>query len=269
MVPKTASKTALLVAGARWQATNRNNPICTDPWAGEFAGEEGKTLIKEFNSVFPQTELIIALRTFFVDHQVQQAIRSGVRQVVIIGAGFDSRSVRFQNPNVTFFEVDHPESQRIKQTKIRLIEQYPRNAAFFVPCDLATGDLKWSLIEAGLSVRLPTLWILEGVAPYLSEDLVSAFLKSVVSLTAVESSLVFDFVKPAIMKELPTAVIDFLKNNKEPVTWTKHDPSELLLKAGFDAVTVTDYARIHSELFGGTKPSVGLEGQGIVVGKIF
>src|SRR5580704_3682653 len=63
----------------------------------------------------------IEARTRFFDQQVQAAISAGVRQIVICGAGYDDRALRFRSDGVRFFEVDHPGTQADKVRRLLAI----------------------------------------------------------------------------------------------------------------------------------------------------
>src|SRR5688500_2926243 len=127
-----ASRTALLVCGYRARASARDNPLCTDPWAAAFAGEEGIELSRQMDAAFPPGELWIALRTAFLDRGVTQMLDGGARQVVVLGAGFDARAARLARPGVRFFEVDHPATQDEKRKRAAAIPGYPVDAPTYV-----------------------------------------------------------------------------------------------------------------------------------------
>ncbi|HTS95329.1 MAG TPA: class I SAM-dependent methyltransferase [Streptosporangiaceae bacterium] len=60
----------------------------------------------------------LAARTMFFDEQVLAAISAGIRQVVIVGAGYDDRALRFRAHGVRFFELDHPATQADKAARL-------------------------------------------------------------------------------------------------------------------------------------------------------
>src|SRR5687767_12877029 len=107
-VTATFSKTALLVAAYRARQTRRSDRICEDAWAAELAGPEGMDLAEKYDVVYPVSELYTAVRTAFIDSEVKAAIAGGMRQVVILGAGMDTRAARLASEGVRFFEVDSP-----------------------------------------------------------------------------------------------------------------------------------------------------------------
>src|SRR4051794_17738665 len=92
--------------------------VIADPWA-EYLLTPRRRLVVHILRRWPfasygqsATFSFLAARTCFFDDAVRDAIRDGARQVVIVGAGFDTRAYRLQQPGVQFFEVDHPATQR-------------------------------------------------------------------------------------------------------------------------------------------------------------
>lgn len=189
------SKTAKLVAAYRGRATARSPRVCDDPWATRLAGEEGLELARRFDAAFEHGELWLALRTASIDEQVRRFTRehAKARQVVVLGAGLDTRAARLAEPGVRFFEVDHPETQAHKLAGLRELEGYPIDAATYVSCDFETEDFVERLALSGFRASEPALIVWEGVVYYLSEEAVRATLRRVASGCAPETILVFDY----------------------------------------------------------------------------
>lgn len=109
----------------------------------------------------------IAVRTEFVDEQVQSAIARGVRQVVICGAGYDDRGLRFRTAGVRFFELDHPSTQA---DKARLLQEMGAGEdVVLAAVDFRADDTGAVLERAGHDARQPTLFICEGLMVYLDQ----------------------------------------------------------------------------------------------------
>ncbi len=109
----------------------------------------------------------LAARTLFFDDAVRSALDQGIRRVLIVGAGYDSRAWRLARPGVEFTEIDHPETQADKRRRA------PSGGPQFVPLDLTVDSIPPSLIEAG-----PTISAVEGVTMYLQEPQVATLLES-------------------------------------------------------------------------------------------
>ncbi len=110
----------------------------------------------------------VAARTRFFDGEVLDVLEAGVTQVVILGAGYDGRALRFRSPGVTFFEVDHPNTQADKRERLARLA-VEADEIVFVPHDLAAGGLSPALAGAGHDAALPTLFVAEGLLRYLPE----------------------------------------------------------------------------------------------------
>ena len=96
MNQRSASRTAMLVSALRARASARPQPLCSDPWAVQLAGEVGMALADRHEQLYPASELWIALRTAWIDERIRRlcAPRGERRQVVLPGAGLDTRPAR-------------------------------------------------------------------------------------------------------------------------------------------------------------------------------
>ncbi len=139
-------------------------------------------------------------RTQYFDEVLLQEARAGIQQVVILGAGFDSRSLRFSEvlPTTRVFEVDMPEVLALRTE--RLFEgQVTRASAIQVPIDFEHEDLGSVLHERGYAPEARTLFLWEGVTYYLPEDAVKAVLLMVAVQSGPGSSILFDYVTRAFV----------------------------------------------------------------------
>jgi methyltransferase (TIGR00027 family) len=241
------SKTALLVAGYRARATARPAPVCDDPWAEVLAGDEGATLTRDYDAVYPPMELWVAVRTAFIDARVRRATSAlGARQVVVLGAGFDTRAARLAAPGVRFFEVDRQETQAEKLGRLGAAASYPIDAATYVACDFESQDFVTELGRAGFSVDAPALVVWEGVTPYLTEPAIRATLRRIASGLAKESVVVFDHLRRKIVAgevkdEKDLASRDFVGDLGEPLRFGVDDVLPLLYEEGFRRVRTLNF----------------------------
>ena len=105
-------------------------------------------------------------RTRFFDEAVVGALRDGIDQVVLVGAGYDGRAFRYRAAPARWFEVDHPATQADKRERLRSIGADCSHITF-VPCDLGDDDLGAALATAGHDSSRATLFVAEAVLPYL------------------------------------------------------------------------------------------------------
>jgi methyltransferase (TIGR00027 family) len=108
----------------------------------------------------------LGARTAFFDGLVVRAIDRGITQIVIGGAGYDGRALRYAAPGVRWFEVDHPATQRDKLARLRQLGLDAGHVRF-VAADFIRDPVGGRLVAAGLDASLPALFLLEGVAVYL------------------------------------------------------------------------------------------------------
>jgi methyltransferase (TIGR00027 family) len=129
----------------------------------------------------------LAARTHFFDDAVTEALDADVRQVVIVGAGYDSRAWRLARPGVRFFEIDHPATQNDKRGRA------PAGGPCYVPVDFGVGSLLDALPAAGYRTDAPGLFVAEGLTMYLTEPQVRDLLHSMSRLGAPGSRLAVNF----------------------------------------------------------------------------
>ena len=114
-------------------------------------------------------------RTTFFDAEVLGALAVPVAQVVIVGAGYDGRALRFRTPGVRFFEVDHPLTQRDKRARLATLGARSDDVVF-ASADFTVDDVGKVLNAAGHSASSRTLFLCEGVLRYLPEGAIRSLL---------------------------------------------------------------------------------------------
>jgi methyltransferase (TIGR00027 family) len=127
-------------------------------------------------------------RTAFFDRAVVRALERGVRQVVIGGAGYDGRALRYAKPGVRWFEVDHPATQSDKVERVARLNVAAGHIRF-IPADFTADPIAEPLLAAGLDPGSPTLFLLEGVAVYLERPVVERVLAAFREVAADGSEL--------------------------------------------------------------------------------
>ncbi|MGD0311749.1 MAG: class I SAM-dependent methyltransferase [Acidimicrobiales bacterium] len=164
----SASRTGQAVAAWRAALVRPSTPD-GDPDA-QARLSEGMRPVRD-----PVMRAHIEARTRFFDAQVQEAVRQGVDQVVVLGAGYDDRALRFRSVGVHFFELDHPSTQSDKR---RRLEQMGADVGglTLVPVDFRHGDTYAVLEGYGHRPERPTLFLCEGLLVYLDEDAIVGLL---------------------------------------------------------------------------------------------
>jgi len=137
-------------------------------------------------------------RTRLIDDWTTAAVRNGARQVVILGAGFDSRAWRLPAlAGVPVFEVDHPATSRAKRHRLIAAGLDPGRIAQ-VAIDFDLEPLAKALANSGFDRCVRTAVIWEGVTNYLTADAVDAVLLWASSL-ATGSTVAFTYVHSAVL----------------------------------------------------------------------
>ncbi len=140
----------------------------------------------------------ILYRCRFFDDYLQKCLASGTTQVVILGAGLDSRAYRGEFPasGVKAFKVDHPATQREKIKVVKkLFGKLPEHIAY-VPVDFTDETLD-QLLAFGYDPAHKTLFLWEGVTYYLKAKAVDDILTWIALHTAENSAVIFDYKYPA------------------------------------------------------------------------
>lgn len=239
-----ASQTALLVAAYRADGSRGEAPLCDDPWAAALAGDDGASIARRMTEANPHMPLFVGVRTAFFDGEVRRLIGEGARQVVVLGAGFDTRAARLAAEGVRFFEVDHPATQADKLARLRRLPAYPLEAASYVGCDFERDDFVERLVASGFDPGAPAAVLWEGVTYYLHEPAVRATLRRVSGRLHPRSTVLFDHVgkKMATSDSIDPgslAARRIVVELGEPFRWGVNDILPLLVEEGYRHVQVT------------------------------
>src|SRR5262249_10896737 len=115
-------------------------------------------------------EFILA-REQYIDDFLKACLSEGLDQVVILGAGFDTRAYRIPGIDKTrVFEVDHPATQEVKLKKLRKVIDPLPSYVTFVSADFNTQTLDERLAASGYDERCKTLFIWQGVTYFLTAE---------------------------------------------------------------------------------------------------
>ncbi len=173
--------------------------ICSDPLAGKFIDPVfyrfGKMFAGFAERRSPGVMGFMTARCRYMDDCLTENLAAGIGQLVLLGAGLDSRAYRFEElrSGIRVFEVDHPATQRAKTEKVkRVLGSLPGHVTY-IPIDFNSEDLR-KMLSAGYDPTQKTLFIWEGVTPYLTADAVDQTLKFVTDYSAPESAIVFDYI---------------------------------------------------------------------------
>lgn len=138
-------------------------------------------------------------RTKYIDDLLQQTIRNGVKQVIILGAGFDTRTLRLDFlHSVPVIEIDHPDTAKLKIEKLEeALGQLPQNVSYF-QIDFNKQSLEDLASEHNLNFNIPTTIIWEGVTNYLTQQAADKTLEFVEKFT-IGSYIIFTYVNKLVL----------------------------------------------------------------------
>ena len=165
--------TAFFIAGIREQEKDREHPLFRDPYAEWFVNDDVRAKVRHVFADLPEGLELVRYRSALFDEITHNEIANGMRQVVILGAGFDMRPQIFQSEGVRFCDVDQP---AVLAFKSRLLEARGVTPSAGIPCNYLEVDLAAKLAEVGFDLDAPMLIIWEGNTMYLPEDLIYGFL---------------------------------------------------------------------------------------------
>lgn len=211
-ITESVGATALGVASARAAETRSENPLISDPFAqvfldavgdGVWNWHSGPELPAELIDAEPELPLqmqsmvsYMACRTAFFDQFFLDATRGGIRQVVILAAGLDSRSWRLPWPDgTTVYELDQP---RVLEFKLSTLAEHGAEPAcnrVAVAVDLRQ-DWPAALRQAGFDPSVPSAWSAEGLMPYLPAAAQDLLFERVQGLTAAGSRVAAEALGP-------------------------------------------------------------------------
>lgn len=185
-IATSVGSTAVMVAAARAAETDSADPLIRDPYAKILVAGAGtgvwehlldETLVDKVEAIDPEIAAVYhhmrnyqAVRTHFFDAFFADAARAGIRQVVILASGLDSRAYRLDWPaGTTLYEIDQPKVLAYKEQILAAADVTPSAQRRTVAIDLRQ-DWPAALTAAGFDAGAPTAWLAEGLLMYLPAD---------------------------------------------------------------------------------------------------
>jgi methyltransferase (TIGR00027 family) len=241
--------------------------IFKDRFASRILDEQATAHLNEMaadESLRPM-RLFIAARSRFSEDTMANCVAAGLRQVVVLGAGLDTFSLRnpFADLGVRVFEVDYAATQSWKRERIKAAGLIEPQSLIFAPTDFERENLSDGLTRAGFRLNQPAFFQWLGVVPYLTRDAVSSTLKFISEIP--EAVVAFDYAEPfqnypAERRADIIAVAESAAARGEP--WLSlFDPAdlhELLRSNGFKTVEDLGLPEIAEHLYGDLRRNIGI-----------
>ena len=136
----------------------------------------------------------ITARERYIDDFLKTCLSEGLDQVVILGAGFDTRAYRVAGiEHMQVFEIDHPATQEVKLKRLKqVIDPLPDHVTF-IPVDFNTQTLDERLLASSYNEQEKTLFIWQGVIMYLTPQGVDSTLSFITNHSGPGSAVIFDY----------------------------------------------------------------------------
>lgn len=248
--------------------------IFRDPLAVRILDDETRANLEEIaaDPSRRSMRLFVSARSRFSEDALAACVVRGVRQVVVLGAGLDTFSLRnpYAGEGVGVFEVDYPATQRWKRERLKNAGLAIPASLTFAPVDFERQSLADGLSAAGFQADRPAFFQWLGVVPYLTREAVAATLHFIAGVP--ESEVVFDYAEPfdnyppqrrAGIMELAARAA----SRGEP--WLSFfDPaeiSEILRNKGFGDVEDLGLAQLADRFYGALKEGVAIGPGGHVI----
>ena len=184
--------------------------ICYDPYAKHFLGAQLRQtyenpllrnqMLEAWENAVPGVCDAVLARTHFFDDCLENCICRGIEQLVILGAGYDTRAFRFDKlkETVKVFELDHPATQNRKLEKVKHLSVSLPDHVVYIPIHFNHEYFGEKLAKHRYRTDAKTLFIWEGVTYYISPQAVDTTLNFIVANSGEGSSVIFDYFPPSV-----------------------------------------------------------------------
>ncbi|MGY4712611.1 class I SAM-dependent methyltransferase [Mycolicibacterium sp. CBM1] len=260
-ITTSVGSTALFVAAARALEAQKPDPLAVDPYAEVFCRAVGGPWAELLDGGVPDHPLkseefgeqfvtFQAARTRYFDAYFRRAAQAGVRQVVLLAAGLDSRAYRLEwAAGTTVFELDQPQVLEFKRDAMAAHGAEPRAQRREIAVDLR-DDWPKALLDSGFHADEPSAWIAEGLLIYLPATAQEQLFTGIDALTCPGSHLAVEEGRPMDRDAFHAKVAEAKSVDDERGQWwqlvynEQHAPAaQWLAERGWDAeaTTLLDY----------------------------
>ena len=252
------SRTSILTAAARALGSREPDASVRNPdWiADRLIGPAELTLIadhpisrafdQDFHTALQDPDVLgfvwlMLVRTRFIDERLEHAIRNGATQLVILGAGFDTRAHRFAGllRDAVVIEVDYHSTQQYKKQRVDAALAGAPSNVVYAPIDFTRESLGEVLRRAGFQSDRKTYYICEGVSMYVPEEGIKETLRAIAAESAPGSTLLLEYINRGgldLLRKYPTGVIKSAHDWGEPFVFGVPDlrDREFFLELGLE-----------------------------------
>jgi methyltransferase (TIGR00027 family) len=201
------------------------NPLINDPWGDRLVPESARDMFRKAALAKMDASALrramaspgtiideslrrsrayanVIMRTRFAEDELQLAVTRGIRQYVLIGAGFDSFALRgpAYAADLQIFEIDFPATQSLKLARIAACGLTPPDSVHFIAADLSQETVAAALLRSPFRSEVLTFFSWLGVTMYLTREANLGTLKSIASCTPMGSEVVFTYLDERLFR---------------------------------------------------------------------
>lgn len=195
-VIRNVTGTAFVVAEFRAEENRKPHPLCRDPIVHLFLDEESRAAAERVCASFSPIKTNVWIRTRYLDDRLDRQLQLDYRQIVILGAGLDTRAARKPAPGVAYFEIDDEAILAFKKAKLEE-NRIDANVAF-IPGDYVRDPFMNLLKKHGFDCELATYFIWEGNTMYLTAAAVGQVLTHI-ARNVKRFSISFDYMAEEVI----------------------------------------------------------------------
>lgn len=184
------------------------HPLIEDPWGDRLVPEAVKRALASSDANLDEALLRsrsypnVIMRTRFAEDALKAAVDRGVRQYVLIGAGFDSFALRLPAfaANLQIFEIDFPATQRLKLERIAACGMAVPDSVHFIAADLSQESVAGALARSAFETNRLSFFSWLGVTMYLTREANLATFRSIASCSPAASEVVFTYLDEQVFQ---------------------------------------------------------------------
>lgn len=242
----------------------------TDPYAKLFLGPLTRAALATLEATgklgrmaeelaVPGLSAFVVARHRFIDDRLEKALDAGVEQVVLLGAGYDTRAYRFADRlgERRVFEVDFPATSRRKAEIVdQQADRFPKVDVQRVEIDFLSENVGDVLRRSGFEEGRSTFFVWEGVSMYLTRAAIKDTLTTLRQLGGDGSVVAMDYWflldQTDLLSALRRATPNLLYFLGEPITFAIHpeDVLHFLARLGFEVDDLADQCALETRYLG-------------------
>ena len=230
--------TAKWIAAARARESARPDRLFNDPFASALAGDEGFAILARSEAASGGENAYLPVRARYFDDLL---LSTSARQVVLLGAGCDTRAYRLRFPDgASLFELDRAEVLEDKERILTAANAHPRCVRRAVAVDFS-GSWMDELAATDFDTAKPSAWLAEGLLFYLRTEHVRSLRESAGQLSAATSTFAADIFGTGLLDQASMQpYLRWLESMHRPPPFCTDDPAGLFAACGWSLAKIVE-----------------------------